>query len=167
MVGISDDTYRRWIETGTNVTEAIGQIINFAEKEELLMISAARGVALQKLLDRITDTNNPIDNKDLLAALKYIIHQSDTLANRHGAASDSEVAANSYLRGPQLKAAKSRMGGTHVEVTEDGNKTTVSITKDQPEILDGAFIDDELVPRGSQLALQQGEDPSPDQDQHQ
>jgi hypothetical protein len=134
-VGISDDTFRRWIETSDEVTKAIGEVITYVEKQELLLINATRTKALELLLARMTD-ETPMETKDLIAALKFVHSLSDNLAIRHGATSDSEAAAAAYLRGPQLMAAESRMGGQKVVVTQEGNKTTVSLTKDEPDIID-------------------------------
>ena len=42
QVGISDDTYRRWINSDPNLTKVIGELIINAEKQELMLIQAVR-----------------------------------------------------------------------------------------------------------------------------
>jgi len=135
QVGISDDTYRRWINSDPNLTKVIGELIINAEKQELMLIQAVRTKILEDLLMAVV-SEVPMDTKDKLAILKYLHIHNDQLATRHGASSDNEAAAAEYLQGPQLVAAESRMGDTQVEVTHEGNKTTVSITQDQPDIID-------------------------------
>lgn len=144
-VGISTDTYRRWISQRPDAIEIFTNAVRNSATARLQAATEASVAIFQRIIDRAIATESPMSDADRLNAAKYVESVMDKLALSQGATSADEEAASEYLQGPVLVKAKSRMGGgKSVNVQIDGEKVDITVT-DQPEILDGEFHSDDQL----------------------
>lgn len=139
-VGISPDTFRRWMSKDTSALTALSDIKQTTEREQLYLITTAMTKLLASMLDQLL-SGAPLEFKDKLAAYKLLSDRADQLAESQGATSASEEKAREYLTGPALKKADSKMGSRTVNVRprKDGS---VDVTLfDEREIVEGEITD--------------------------
>jgi hypothetical protein len=137
LAGISPDTYRRWMVAHPDALITYRSLHQQVRTTEMHAIIMAQIAVMDRLVERATDSDNPIDTADLLNIKRYMDGRLEKIVDQQGSMSSDEEAAQAYLQGPKLVEATSRLsGGKSVNVQIDGDKVDITVT-DQPEIIDG------------------------------
>lgn len=113
-IGITERQYRHWIRKGDDTIEALREMIIESERIQLADITAARTIAIQRIIDEIPNTARAID---LIAIDSHLRMIQRELEDRHGAHGVGDEAAKDFLlNGPKLQKSPSRMYGPSINV---------------------------------------------------
>lgn len=129
-VGISYDQYTRWLATGSDAIERMQEQIVESERIRLAQIASSQAIILNQLLETVTTSpaeGMPPDPDMQLKVLKYLDTLRNDLEKKHGVHSQTDLAKEYIMQGPNTHVEKSQMAVAH-----DMSRSTVNI-KTRPD----------------------------------
>ena len=137
-IGISVDTYRRWMTKDPNAIPALRSIIEALQKEQTFLVASKKLEITKSLMGKL---DGDAEVAELIAGLKYLDSLEERNVDNLNMVAPNEKAAQEYLTGPELQKAKSRMAATTMNVKANDDGSLDITTYREEEVLEGDFED--------------------------
>jgi hypothetical protein len=120
QVGITPDTFQRWVKSDPEFVDSVRILIMETEKLGMLDLQLAYLEGVSRISSRL---KSPVDmsDKDYLELHKYAGEMVNELQRTYHTAPGIEEDAHAFLRrGPKTKSQQSRFASLDIEATETG-----------------------------------------------
>lgn len=136
QVGISDETWRRWIQIFPEAIDEFRQVITAANRQMLFDVVDAQRAIVSSLAASATDPKVPIAIQDKIAIGKWFEHLADKLTAQVGVNAEADEEAITFLGNPQFRNIPSRFTPiVNIKPKQDGS-VDVSIPTPEADIID-------------------------------
>jgi len=122
QVGISDETWRRWIQQHPEAIEEFRNMLVSTNRQMLFDAVQGQKAIVTALVSAVTDPTLPVAIVDKLAVGKWLEHLVDKLTAQVGVNAESDEQAADFLGQPQFRQIQSRFTPIiNVKPKQDGS----------------------------------------------